>query len=82
MDLFFWTACLWTLTLSEGLQYVSAHPRQAVLGRVGGGGACRGGAYGHRHGASGAMAGRGVRGASRLGLQHRASVKRRTQRAT
>lgn len=63
---FFCTVRLLILTLSEGLQHVSAHPRQAVLGRVSGGGASRGGAYGHRHGASGAVAWRGVRGASGL----------------
>lgn len=46
-----------SLTLSKGLEHVTPHPRQAVLGRVGRGGASRRGADGHGHGAAGAVAG-------------------------
>lgn len=60
-----------SLTLSKSLQHVAPHPRQAVLGRVGRGGAGRRGADGHGHGAAGAVAWWGMGGSSRLRMQRK-----------
>lgn len=61
----------WSLTLSKSLEHVAPHPRQAVLRRVGRGGASGRGADGHGHGAAGAVAGWGMGGSPGLRLQHK-----------
>jgi len=56
-------------TLREGLQHVTPHPGQAVLGGVGGRGAGRRGADGHGHRAACPVARGRVGRAARLGLE-------------